>query len=98
MMTRSLRLNLKLAYQLTQRMMICPSKCRPLNSASTGKNRCILSPSPDHGLFAPEPDSDLWQFRARCSTWECGVRPAATVSRKVGAVAKDDPRDVAGMS
>src|SRR5215831_5195051 len=54
MMTRSLRLNLKLAYQLTQRMMICPSKCRPLNSASTGKNRCILSSSPDHGLFAPE--------------------------------------------
>src|SRR5215831_11181631 len=30
MMTRSLRLNLKLAYQLTQRMLICPSKCRPL--------------------------------------------------------------------
>jgi hypothetical protein len=55
MMTKSLKLNLKLAYQLTQRMMICPSKCRPLNRTSLGTNRSILSSSPDHGLFAPEP-------------------------------------------
>jgi hypothetical protein len=46
MVTRSLRLNLKLVYQLTHRMMICPSKCRLLNSASTGTNGCILSSSP----------------------------------------------------
>src|ERR1700730_11945842 len=46
MITKSLRLNLKLVYQLTHRMMICPSKCRPLNSASTGTNGCILSSSP----------------------------------------------------
>jgi hypothetical protein len=44
--TKSLRLNLKLVYQLTHRMMICPSKCRPYNSASTGTNGCILSSSP----------------------------------------------------
>src|SRR6516165_10244982 len=47
MMTKSLKLNLKLVYQLTHRMMICPSKCRPLNNASTRANRCILSSSPD---------------------------------------------------
>jgi hypothetical protein len=35
-------LNLILVYQLTQRMMICLSKCRPLNSASTETNRHIL--------------------------------------------------------
>src|ERR1700733_13005394 len=46
MITKSLKLNLKLVYQLTQRMLICPSKCRPLNSASTGTNGCILSSSP----------------------------------------------------
>ena len=55
MMTKSLKLNLKLVYQLTHRMMICPSKCRPLNNASTGTNRCILSSSLDHDRFAPEP-------------------------------------------
>jgi cyclase len=55
MMTKSLKLNLNLVYQLTHRMMICPSKCRPLNNASTGTNRCILSSSPDRALFAPEP-------------------------------------------
>jgi hypothetical protein len=55
MMTKSLQLNLKLVYQLTHRMMICPSKCRPLNNASTRANRCILSSSPDRALFAPEP-------------------------------------------
>src|SRR6516225_5339103 len=58
MMTKSLKLNLKLVYQLTHRRMICPSKWRPLNNASTGTNRCILSSSPDHDRFAPEP-SDL---------------------------------------
>src|SRR5215831_14150394 len=67
MITKSLRLNLKLAYQLTQRMMICPSKCRPLNSASTGTNRSILSSSPDHGLFAPEP-MERHTSRRRSST------------------------------
>jgi hypothetical protein len=46
MITKSLRLNLKLVYQRTHRMMTCPSKCRPLNSASTGMNRCILSSFP----------------------------------------------------
>src|SRR5215467_14885835 len=40
MITRSLKLSLKLAYQLTHRMMTCPSKCRPLNSASTGPKGC----------------------------------------------------------
>ena len=39
MITKSLRLNLKLVYQLTHRMMICPSKCRPLNSAWPGKTK-----------------------------------------------------------
>src|SRR5229473_7973176 len=47
MITKSLRLNLKLVYQQTQRMMICPSKCRPLKRASTGTKRCILPTSPD---------------------------------------------------
>ena len=42
MITKSLKLSLKLAYQLTQRMMICQSKCRPLNSASTETNCRIL--------------------------------------------------------
>src|ERR1700680_417789 len=46
MITKSLRLTLKLVYQLAQRMIICPSKCRPLNSDSTGTNRCILPSSP----------------------------------------------------
>ena len=41
MITKSLRLNLKLVYQLIQRMMIWPSKCRPLKSASTGANRSV---------------------------------------------------------
>src|SRR5438045_3302532 len=45
MITKSLRLNLKLVYQLTQRMMICPSKCRPLNSASIGPKGRILPSS-----------------------------------------------------
>src|SRR6516225_5390700 len=45
MITKSLRLNLKLVYQLTHRTMICPSKCRPLNSASTGPKGCILPSS-----------------------------------------------------
>ena len=49
MITKSLRLNLKLVYQLTQRTMICPSKCRPLNTASTGLKGCIL-PSSAIGL------------------------------------------------
>src|SRR5215472_7190423 len=45
MITRSLKLSLKLVYQLTHKMMICPSKCRPLKSASTGPKGCILPSS-----------------------------------------------------
>jgi hypothetical protein len=60
MMTKSLKLNLKLVYQLTHRMMICPSKCRPLNNASIGTNRSILSSSLDHDRFAPEPKLPAW--------------------------------------
>src|SRR5262249_11468699 len=37
--------SLKLVYQLTHKMMICPSKCRPLKSASTGPKGCILPSS-----------------------------------------------------
>src|SRR6516165_8235598 len=55
MITRSLKLNLKLVYQLTQRMMICLSKCRPLNNASTETNRRILPSSFIAERFAPEP-------------------------------------------
>src|SRR5215470_10862908 len=47
MITRSLKLNLKLVYQLTQRMMICLSKCRPVNGASTETNCRILPMIPD---------------------------------------------------
>src|SRR5579863_8541798 len=43
MTTRARRLSLKLVYQVTHKMMICPSKCRPLNTSSIGKNRCISS-------------------------------------------------------
>src|SRR5713101_4938167 len=39
--TRSRELSLKLVYQLTHKMMICRSKCRPLNRASIGANDCI---------------------------------------------------------
>jgi hypothetical protein len=38
----SLKLSLKLVYQLTQRMMIWLSKWRPTNSASSETNRRIL--------------------------------------------------------
>src|SRR5262249_671385 len=81
----SLKLNLNRVYQLTHRMMICPSKCRPLNNASIGTNRCILSSSPDRTLFAPEPSclpSTLGNLqlagsvaRARCSL-RCEAAPA----------------------
>src|SRR5437899_786757 len=46
MITRSLKLSLKLVYQLTHKTMICRSKCRPLNRSSIGTNRCISSSSP----------------------------------------------------
>ena len=46
MITKSLKLNLKLVYQATHRMMICPSKCLPFNRTSTGTNGCILPSSP----------------------------------------------------
>src|SRR5450432_167518 len=55
MITRSRRLSLKLVYQATHKMMICPSKCRPLNRSSIGTNRCISSSSPATLVFAPEP-------------------------------------------
>jgi hypothetical protein len=55
MITRSLKLNLKLVYQLTQRTMICLSKCRPLNNASTETNRRTLLSSFIAERFAPEP-------------------------------------------
>src|SRR5713101_8131562 len=54
MITRSRRLSLKLVYQATHKMMICPSKCRPLNRSSIGTNRCISSSSPASLAFAPE--------------------------------------------
>ena len=41
MIIRSRRLSLKLVYQVTHEMMICPSKCRPLNTVSIGLNRSI---------------------------------------------------------
>jgi hypothetical protein len=55
MITRSLKLNFKLVYQLTQRTMICLSKCRPLNNASTETNPRILPSSLIAERFAPEP-------------------------------------------
>jgi hypothetical protein len=57
MITRSRKLSLKLVYQLTHQMMICRSKCRPLNRSSIGTNRCISSSSPASLAFAPEPTS-----------------------------------------
>jgi hypothetical protein len=41
MITRSRKLSLKLVYQLTHKMMICRSKCRPFNRSSIGLNDCI---------------------------------------------------------
>src|ERR1035438_6775833 len=55
MISRSRKLSLKLVYQLTHQMMICRSKCRPLNRSSIGTNRCISSSSPASLAFAPEP-------------------------------------------
>jgi hypothetical protein len=60
MITKSLKLNLKLVYQLTHRMMICPSKCRLSNSASIGQKGCILPSSPDRAcLHQNLPNSDI---------------------------------------
>jgi hypothetical protein len=42
-------------YQLTHKMMICPSKCRPLNTVTIGLNRCIPHHRRAVGAFAPEP-------------------------------------------
>src|SRR5215471_7646996 len=64
-------------------MKPCPSKCRPLNSASTGKNRCILSSSPDHGLFAPEPPE-------RTALAEIGKRLGRKLLQQVASVANPD--------
>src|SRR5437762_8378466 len=73
MITKSLRLNLKLVYQLTQRMMIWPSKCRPLNSASIGPKGRILpssaigsvctrtGPKGENVDVEPNADVDLYQ-------------------------------------
>src|ERR1700693_762548 len=84
MVTKSLRLSLKLVHQLTQRMMICPSKCRPLNSTSTETNRCILPSSPitaclhqnrvkklDNGCF------EASSTKCSCHVW--GKRTAISV-------------------
>jgi hypothetical protein len=53
MIARSLKLSLKLVYHLTQRMMVCLSKNRPLNNASTETNRRILLSSFIAERFAP---------------------------------------------
>ena len=50
-MTKSLKLNLKLVYQLTHKMMICPSKCLPLNNASTGATVAFCHHRPDRALI-----------------------------------------------
>src|SRR5437763_4012085 len=59
MITKSLRLNLKLVYQLTQRMMIWPSKCRPLNSASIGPKGRILPSSAIGSVYTRTPSGRL---------------------------------------
>src|SRR6516165_3798352 len=92
MMTKSLKLNLKLVYQLTHRMMICPSKCRPLNNASTGTNRCILSSSPDRALFAPEPIFGRYAVRRRNSC----PRERDAVHIRVGVGAEEQARPSEG--
>ena len=46
---------LKLKYQRTHRTTISRSKCRPLNSSSTGTNRGIRPSLPNVAAFAPEP-------------------------------------------
>jgi hypothetical protein len=53
MIARSRKLCLKLVYQLTHKMMICRSRCRPLNRSSNGTNRCISSSSPATHVYAP---------------------------------------------
>ena len=63
MITKSLKLNLKLVYQLTHRMMICPSKCRPLNSASTGPKGCILPSSPDRACLHQNRLNHTFEYR-----------------------------------
>src|SRR5215467_10434155 len=65
MITKSLKLNLKLVYQLTHRTMICPSKCRPLNSASTGPKGCILPSSPERACLHQNPQADLQRGKRR---------------------------------
>ena len=72
MITKSIKLNLKLVYQVTHRMMICPSKCRPLNSTSTGTNGCILPSSPI----------------AACLNQKASCVPAARIGGLEGCVAK----------
>src|SRR5882672_1347676 len=64
MITKSRRLSLKLVYQATHKMVICPSKCRPLNRSSIGTNRCISSSSPATLAFAPEPGEGTWSEHA----------------------------------
>jgi hypothetical protein len=46
MLLDHLFLQVTLFLQLTHRIMICPPRCRPLNSASTGTNRCFCHRGP----------------------------------------------------
>jgi hypothetical protein len=54
MITKSLRLNLKLVYQLTHRM-IRPVEMSSLEQCFDRNERLHSVIIPDHGLFAPEP-------------------------------------------
>jgi len=56
MITRSRELSLKLVYQLTHKMVICRSKCRPLNRSSIGLNDCIPHHHPVKARLHQSPD------------------------------------------
>src|SRR6266851_7022511 len=102
MITKSLRLSLKLVYQLTQRMMICPSKCRPLNSTSTGTDGCILSSSPiatclhqNLNLHLGTPNALNWvgyggNMLKKVSTVACVLVLLTTASQAADQVLKGD--------
>jgi hypothetical protein len=46
-------------------MMICPSKCRPFNSASTGTNDCILPSSPIAACLHQNAGEHLHDYQGR---------------------------------
>src|SRR5580704_1568384 len=52
---QSLKLSLKLVYQLTQSMIIYPSKCRPLKQHFDRNEPLHSAIIPRSGLFAPDP-------------------------------------------